>query len=75
MGRINVWRRILGWVVVTVNKTVFGPKMEQSEVDGDEVIRHSRTSLDPAICPQRKSRVPSKSKYCPDCRTEIVPQA
>lgn len=64
-----------GWFVVIINETVFGARKEQLEVDRDEVIKHSSPSLVLAICPQCKSRIPSKSKYCPECGTDITPTA
>lgn len=41
MGHINVCRRMLGWVVVIMNETVFRARDEQLEVDRDDVIKHS----------------------------------
>lgn len=41
MGLVNVCRRMLNWVVVVMNETVFRAKKEQFEVDRDEVIKHS----------------------------------
>lgn len=64
-----------GWVVIIVNETVFGTRKEQLEVDRDEVIKHSSSSLVLAICPECKSRIPSKSKYCPECGTDLTPAA
>jgi hypothetical protein len=64
-----------GWVVIIINETTFGARKEQLEIDRDETIKHSSPSLVLAICPQCKNRIPSKSKYCPECGTNITPTA
>lgn len=63
-----------GWVVIIINEIVFGARKEQLEVDRDETIKHSIPSLVLAICPRCKNRVPSTSKYCPECGTDLVTQ-
>jgi hypothetical protein len=61
-----------GWLVVVINEIVFGAKKEQLEIDRDKAIKHSFPSLMLAICPRCKSKVPSTSKYCPECGTDLI---
>jgi hypothetical protein len=63
-----------GWLVVIVNEVVFGARKELLEVDRDEAIKHSTPSSVLAICPQCKNRIPSESKYCPECGTDLITQ-
>jgi hypothetical protein len=76
---LNVALFIGGWVMIIINELVFGVRKEQLEIDRDETIKdvggkfqHSPKTL--AICPECKSRVPSESKYCLECGTDLQPQ-
>jgi hypothetical protein len=71
IGIFDPFLFIGGWLVVIVNEVVFGARKEQLEVDRDEAIKHSVPSLVVAICPQCKNRIPSESKYCPECGTDL----
>ena len=71
----DLWLFIGGWIVVVLNETVFGARKEQLEVDRDETIKHSNPQLVLAICPKCKSRIPAKSKYCPECGENVTPTA
>ncbi len=72
---VDIFLFIGGWVVVVINETVFGARKEQLEVDRDETIKHSVPSAVLAICPSCKSRVPSTSKYCPECGADLITPA
>ena len=70
---------VTGSVVLVINEVIFGLRKEQLEIDRDEKIKgsgeklpHSPTIL--AICPQCKSRIPSDSKYCLECGTNLQRQ-
>lgn len=61
-----------GLVGVIINETVFGLRRSQLEIDRDEVIKnksekHVSSPTILAICPKCKNRIPSESKYCPEC--------
>jgi len=66
---INVSLFIGGWVIIIINEVVFSVRKEQREIDRDETIKSSPTIL--AICPQCKARIPSDSKYCLECGTDL----
>ena len=73
---INVSLSIGGWVVIIINEIVFSVRKEQLEIDRDETIKgsgekHPHSPMILAICPQCKSRIPSNSKYCPECGTDL----
>ena len=68
-----------GLAIVAINETVFSVRKTQLEIDADETITglaekqpHKPTIL--AICPQCRSRIPSESKYCLECGTDIQRQ-
>ena len=67
---------LAGLGVVIINETVFSVRKTQLEIDSDETIigtteKDSHTPMILAICPQCKSRIPSESKYCPECGTDL----
>lgn len=69
-----------GLVVIIINETVFSVRKTQLEIDRDETIKtagekHPYSPVILAICPQCKSRVPSDSKYCLECGTDLQNQA
>jgi len=68
-----------GWIIIIINETVFGVRKAQLEIDRDETIKsagakHPPSPMIVAICPQCKSRIPSDSKYCLECGTNLQPQ-
>jgi len=67
-----------GWVVIIINEIVFGLRKTQLEINRDETIKstgekHPHSPMILAICPQCKSRIPSDSKYCLECGTDLQP--
>ena len=70
---------LVGLAVIVINETVFSVKKTQLEIDSDETIiglteKDSHTPMILAICPKCRSRVPSESKYCPECGTDLQRQ-
>ena len=68
-----------GLAVIIINETVFSVRKTRLEIDADEKIRglgekHPHTPMILAICPQCRSRIPSESKYCLECGTDLQRQ-
>jgi len=73
---INLFLFIGGWVAIIINEVVFSLRKTQLEIDRDETIKspgekHPHSPMILAICPQCKGRVPSDSKYCLECGTDL----
>jgi uncharacterized membrane protein YjgN (DUF898 family) len=75
LGIFDPFLFVGGWVIIILNEVSFGAKKEQLEVDRDETIKRAVPSMVLAICPQCKSRIPSTSKYCPECGTDLITPA
>ena len=65
-----------GWGMIIISEIIFSLRKEQLEIDRDETIKGTGEKLRPspmilAICPQCKSRIPSDSKYCLECGTDL----
>ncbi len=76
---IDVLLFLGGWVVIIINEVVFGLRKSQLEIDRDETIKgtdekHLPSPMILAICPQCRNRVPSESKYCLECGTDLQRQ-
>jgi hypothetical protein len=74
LGIIDPFLFLGGWVIIIINEVAFSVRKEQRGIDRDETIKttggvHISTIL--AICPKCKSRVPSDSKYCLECGTNL----
>jgi hypothetical protein len=67
-----------GMAIIVINEVVFGLRKEQLEIDRDEKIKNTngKSFSSPllAICPHCKNRIPSDSKYCLQCGTDLKPQ-
>ena len=78
-GIIEVLLFLGGLVIIIINEVVFGLRKTQLEIDRDETIKrtagkHPHSPMILAICPQCKSRIPSDSKYCLECGTDLTRQ-
>lgn len=67
---------VFGMIIIVINEVVFGLRKQQLEIDRDETIKtaskeHPHSPMILAICPNCKSRIPSESKYCLECGTDI----
>jgi len=76
---IDVLLFLGGMAVIIINEVVFGLRKAQLEIDRDETIKsasekHPDSPMILAICPQCKSRIPSDSKYCLECGTDLQRQ-
>ena len=76
---IDVLLFLGGWAIVIVNEIIFWLRRTQLEIDRDETIKSSgqKYTTPPtilAICPQCRNRIPSESKYCLECGTNLQRQ-
>lgn len=70
---IDLFLFLGGWGIVIINEVIFGARKEQLEINRDETIKKRPSSpMVLAICPECKSRIPSESKYCPECGTDLT---
>jgi hypothetical protein len=68
-----------GFAVIIISETVYGIKKTKMEMDKDDAIKTAIGKNMPsptilAICPNCKSRIPSDSKYCLECGTDVRSQ-
>lgn len=66
-----------GLVAVVINELVYSSRKEQLEIERDDVLKTMKDQPRPqtvlAICPVCKNRIPSNSKFCLECGTDLQP--
>jgi hypothetical protein len=66
-----------GFVAIILNEVIYSARKDQLEIERDTAIKdagfqpQSQTVL--AICPVCKNRIPSNSKFCLECGTDLQP--
>jgi len=69
-----------GFAAIVISETVHGIGKTQVEMDRDAAItvatgKRVKGPITLAICPRCNSRIPSDSKYCLECGSDIKPRA